>query len=116
MQELDEELVLALEVRIEGAPGESRLGSDLLHARTLYAPPQKDTLAGLEQPVSGLGLLLLAGKPLRSLWRRQGLPGRHQKAGWLGSGSPAKKKNQISKAMIASTPTAMKRRSIGSIR
>jgi hypothetical protein len=103
LQQLDEQLILALEVGVEGAPGEAGLCRNLLDARPLEAASQEDALGRVQQPQAGLGLLLLASQHLHD-----------QKAGWLGSGSPAKKKNQISNAITPRTATT-NTRSMGSL-
>src|SRR3954447_24711427 len=77
LEQLDEELILACEVGVEGAACEAGLGRDLLHARSGQAMAQEDALRGIEQAAAGLGLLLLAGQT-PSGPRRRGRTGRRR--------------------------------------
>ena len=62
LEKLDEQLLLALEVGVEGAAREAGLRGDLLDARALEATAQKDLLRGIQQTGTRLGLLLLTGQ------------------------------------------------------
>ena len=65
LEQLDEQLVLALEVGVEGAAGETCLGSDFLDARPLQPTAEKHALGRIHQASPGLGLLLLAAEAPR---------------------------------------------------
>src|SRR5204863_2025776 len=62
VRQCQEELLLAREVRVDGAGREARFGGDLLEARLLVAPPRKHTRCSLEQSLAGLLLLLASGQ------------------------------------------------------
>src|SRR3954447_3429505 len=73
LEQLDEELVLALEVGVEGAAREARLARDLFDARALQPSEQEDALRRIEQQPARLGLLLLAAQARRSTARHRRL-------------------------------------------
>ena len=118
LEQLDKELVLALEVGVEGAPGEAGLCSAISATLDPRRPRRRKTRsAALRRRWRVSACFSLRVRRFGAFRRGVAVSanGVHGHDHCLGSGLPAKKKNQISKAMIASTATTMKTRSMGSM-